>query len=195
MNDDASVRDELVLKLNTLLGGTPAILPGCEFFWAADTLELLEQRDSPITLLNRSQYLLVEFTPGIPPRGIDEALHELGLQGVVIVIAHPERNPLFARDPDRLARLVGDGAITQVTAGSFLGDFGRQARDAAIGLMQRGLVHVIASDAHSLSRRPPRMAEAREHVLRTWGAEAADGLFVSNPEAIAASLPLSWLPS
>jgi protein-tyrosine phosphatase len=195
VNDDPSVRDQLVMKLNTLLGGAPAILPGCEFFWASDALDLLERPNTPLTTLNRSRYLLVEFAPGLPPRGFEDVLHELAIQGVFTVIAHPERNPYFVDEPGRLEEIVRQGAVVQVTAGSLLGDFGRWARDAALEFFRRGLVHVVASDAHSVARRPPRQSDARELVLRTWGAEAEEALFVANPEAIVASQPLPWQPA
>jgi protein-tyrosine phosphatase len=194
VNDDASARDQLVMKLNTLLGGRPAILPGCEFYWASDALELLERPDAPLTTLNRSRYLLVEFASGVAPRGFADVLHELAINGVSALIAHPERNPLFVRDPDRLAAYVRDGAVVQITAGSLLGDFGRWARDACHEFFRRRLVHVIASDAHSVDRRPPRLSEAREMVRHSWGAEAEEALFVANPEAIVASQPLPWQP-
>jgi protein-tyrosine phosphatase len=130
----------------------------------------------------------------VMPRGIEAALHEFAIQELVAVIAHPERNPLFARNPDLLADLVARGAITQITAGSILGDFGRWAREASQEFFERGLVHVVASDAHSVGQRPPRLGAAREWVKRTWGTEAEEGLFEANPKSIVDSEPLAWLP-
>jgi tyrosine-protein phosphatase YwqE len=78
------------------------------------------------------------------------------------VIAHPERH-LSADMYDRIAGLIGDGALIQATADFFL-------REGGIGsgmraLAEAGLVHVLSSDAHSsLGGRPVRLAAAFEKV-------------------------------
>ena len=195
INDDAGVRDQLVLKLNTLLGGTPAILPGCEYWFSAEVLDLLGNEgntNGPITCLNRSRYLLVEFPANQVLESAEAVFHELSVLDIVPVIAHPERNLVFARDPERLARLLERGALAQVTAASLVGDFGLRAQHVADELLRLGLVSVIASDSHSVKARPPRMTAAREKVRKQWGAEVAKGLFEANPEAIIQSAPLPW---
>jgi protein-tyrosine phosphatase len=193
INDDAAVRDELVLKLNTLLGGTPAILPGCEYWFSAEVLDLLAKgKSGPITRLNRSRYLLVEFPANQVLESAEAVFHELSVLDIVPVIAHPERNLVLARDPERLARLMERGAIAQVTAASVVGDFGHKAQHAAEEFLKLGLVSVIASDSHSVEMRPPRMSAAREKVRKHFGAEVEKGLFDANPEAIVRSAPLPW---
>lgn len=85
--------------------------------------------------------------------------HALLERGHRVLIAHPERSPLVQRDPEALRELVRAGAATQVTAGSFAGHFGRTVREYAEGLLEAGLVHSVASDAHDAVRRPPGIAE------------------------------------
>lgn len=193
LNEDPRERDELILKLNTLLGGSPAILPGCEFFYTYDAPELWEQgADGPLTGLNRSSYLLLEFPGTLVPRDAENVIHELVVLGVTPVIAHPERNLEFARDPELLERFVSKGAITQITAASLTGEFGRPPLSAAHEFFRRGLVQTVASDAHNLVRRPPRLAAARERVRKDWGEDAELGLFEANPRAILAGEELPW---
>ncbi|MGH9399594.1 MAG: CpsB/CapC family capsule biosynthesis tyrosine phosphatase, partial [Thermoanaerobaculia bacterium] len=109
---------------------------------------------------------------------------------VTPVVAHPERNLVFARNPERLAELVARGALAQVTAGSLLGDFGKGPMAACEEFLRRGLVHLVASDAHSLDLRPPRLSAARDRVRRDWGREAEERLFEANPEALLKSRPI-----
>jgi len=194
LNEDAAGRDAMILKLNTLLGGRPSILPGCEYRYSSDVVDLVEKGESgPLTRLNRSRYLLMEFSPAFVPAGVAAALHELMVLNVVPVIAHPERNLVFARDPQQLESLVARGARTQLTAASFLGEFGRTAQAASEEFVRRGIAHAVASDAHSAGRRPPRLAAARERVRKTFGAELEAGLFESNPEAIVRNEPLPFI--
>lgn len=184
-NDDPRVRDELLLKLNTLLAGAPAVLPGCEYFYSSDAVELWEQGPAgPLTGLNRGPYLLVEFPATQVPRNAGDVIHELSVIGVTPVIAHPERNLQFVREPELLESLVRKGAIAQITAASILGDLGRAAAGASYEFFRRGLVHLVASDAHNVDRRPPRLAAARERVRREWGEAAANLLFDVNPRAV-----------
>lgn len=193
LNEDPRERDELILKLNTLLGGRPAILPGCEFFYTYDAPELWEQgADGPLTGLNRSAYLLLEFPGTLVPRDAENVIHELVVLGVTPVIAHPERNLEFARDPELLEQFVSKGAICQITASSLTGEFGRPPLAATLEFFQRGLVHLVASDAHNLVRRPPRLAAARERAKKEWGEEAEAGLFEANPAAVIEGLELPW---
>jgi protein-tyrosine phosphatase len=193
LNEDPGVRDQLILKLNTLLGGTPAVLAGCEYAFSSDAVELLERGASgPLTTLNRGRYLLLEFLPGPLPQATDAVLHELSLLEITPVVAHPERNRRFSGDPSRLERLVARGAVVQITAGSLLGDFGALPYEACQEFLRRGLVHLVASDAHSTGRRPPRLSAARERVRRDWGSEAEAGLFEANPDALLRSDPLPW---
>lgn len=187
INDDPSVRDALVVRLNDLLGGSPAILPGCELYFSAELPDLLEAEDSPVTTLDRGDHLLVEFPALGVPKSADAVFHELELLGVVPVIAHPERNLELASDPGRVRDLVGRGARTQITAGSLLGDFGRSAFEAAVVFHEEGLIDVIASDSHNLDRRPPRIRAAREWVQANWGEDAERRYFEENPAAMVGS--------
>jgi protein-tyrosine phosphatase len=194
INADPAVRNELLLKLNTRLGGRPAVLPGCEYFFSSDAVELWEKgSDGPLTGLNRSRYLLIEFSAATVPPNTESIFYELVLAGAVPVIAHPERNIEFARSPERLEHLVSRGALVQITAGSLLGHFGRGAERACAEFRRRGLVHLIASDAHSVQRRRPMLRAARELVAREWGPAAEAALFEHNPAAVIASEPLPEL--
>jgi len=193
LNEDPGVRDQLILKLNTLLGGKPAVLAGCEYAFSSDAVELVERgAGGPLTTLNRGRYLLLEFLPGVLSPSTNAVLHELSLMDVIPVIAHPERNRRFSGDPGHLERLVLKGARVQITAGSLLGDFGDAPYEACQEFFRRGLVHLVASDAHSISLRPPRLSAARERVRRNWGTDAEEGLFETNPRALLRSEPLPW---
>jgi protein-tyrosine phosphatase len=181
LNELQGSRDELILELNTRLGGHPAILPGCEYFFSSDAVDLWKLgAGGPLTGLNRSPFLLVEFPSTTIPMTAEAVFHELSVLGVTPVIAHPERNLVFVEQPERLARFVELGAMTQVTAGGLLGDFGKRAQSACDDFFKRGLVQFVASDAHSIERRPPRLAAANDAVTSRWGREAANALFASD---------------
>jgi protein-tyrosine phosphatase len=93
---------------------------------------------------------------GGDPEPILDAVHR---RGHWIVLAHPERSPLFRRDPSRLRALVANGMLCSITAASLVGGFGREARDFALALVREGLVHNVTSDAHDAVHRPPILRE------------------------------------
>ena len=122
---------------------------------------------------------------------MEEALFQLALAGFTPVLAHPERQANIQQKPDLLAGLVERGVITEVTGGSFLGDFGQAAQKSAVHLLKQNLVHVIASDGHTPTRnRPPVMGNSLAQVASLVGEKAARVLGIENPEAIIASKPV-----
>ncbi len=155
---------------------------------SAAELDLLHLGDGP--------YLLLETPHGIEQPGFDSYLFELRLQGVDMVLAHPERCPMFQRNPDGVARLVGAGALSAVTASSLSGGFGRTARDFAFDLLERGLVHALVSDAHDSRRRPPELKSGLSAAERRIPGISTElkWLVRDAPEAILAGRPLPTRP-
>ena len=181
LNEDPGARDQLIVELNARLGGHPIILPGCEFFFSSDAVDLWQLgAKGPLTGLNRTSHLLVEFPSTQIPAAAESVFHELGVLGVTPVIAHPERNLVFAEQPGKLARFVELGALVQITAGSLLGTFGRRAQEACDAFFDRGLINVVASDAHSMQHRPPALLQAMDAVNTRWGRDAANTLFAED---------------
>ncbi len=147
-----ALRSELAgaeIPLDVLAGGEVAISRLAEL--SDDDLRTVRLGDGP--------YLLVE-SPHVPTAGtIEPALFDLQVRGFGVLLAHPERSPVFLRDRERLRALVQQGALCSITAGSLTGKFGRTVRAYALELLEEGLVHDVASDAHDHTRRVPGLAE------------------------------------
>jgi protein-tyrosine phosphatase len=245
LNEDPAARDLLLAELNSRLGGKPEVLPGCEYFFSSDAVDLWEMKRrgpakprrsgrilqsasrkpesatsssigngplgiarsssqaqsptrhessirntktgavSPLTGLNRTNHLLVEFPATRLPESAESVFFELSLIGVIPIIAHPERNQVFVEQPEKLARLVSLGAR------SLLGLFGRAAQQGCEVFFDRDLVHLVASDAHSTKRRPPQLAQAREIIKKNWGSDAETRLFDINPSLLIQNQPIA----
>ena len=95
-----------------------------------------------------------------------ENLQERGFR---VLLAHPERSPTFLRDIRRVEALVEQGAFVQLTAGSLVGSFGRTAWRYCSVLLERGLAHVVASDAHSAIERSPQLVSIVEETVWRQG--------------------------
>jgi len=112
---------------------------------------------NPSLLLLETPYLV--WPPDFP-----RVCARLAYEGVVPLVAHPERNPMVQEDPALVERVVEAGGMTQLTAASVAGDFGRRTAACAHRLIELELVHVVASDSHGVSPRDTRMSAARKAV-------------------------------
>jgi len=137
-----------------------------------------------------SRYLLIELDSNGTPREAIHLVHELVVAGWWPVLAHPEFVPWLAADPELVARLVSLGALTQVTAMSVTGDFGRRPQACTWALLDAGLVHFLASDSHNTRRRPPGLRRAHDLIAGRWGGETARRLAADNPRAVVENRPL-----
>ena len=141
----------------------------------------LDPDELPRLALGEGPWLLVEppFTTVVA--GLDSTVGELHRRGHRVLLAHPERCPAFQREPALLESLIDGGVLTSVTSGSLVGRFGGEARQLALALLDAGLAHNVASDAHDDLRRPPSIADE----LRAAGLEAlGDWLTMEVPAAI-----------
>ncbi len=145
---EALERDGTALEVRT--GGEIAITQ----------LAALRAEELDALRLGGGPYLLLECPSDPSPWDFDAALLKLRERGEAMLLAHPERCPLFQREPERLVRLVESGLLCSITAGSMWGQFGARVRNFAIELLGAGLVHDVASDAHDSERRPPGLGAA-----------------------------------
>ncbi len=177
---------EAVERLNSLISRhelTVQVLPGAEYRIEHDLPERFG-RGELLTLNDSGRYLLVELPSSQIPAYTSRVIYELLLQGVVPVIAHPERNHGFVKDPSQLYNLIARGALAQVTAGSLTGLFGSTAATAAQLFLAHGCIHFIASDAHSPRGRAPVMSGALEPAGRLLGEDGAARLVKDNPRRV-----------
>jgi protein-tyrosine phosphatase len=184
----------LLRALQARAGNRIVLMSGCDFHLSYENIQNLLADKMPYTL-NQGDYLLAEFSDyGLAPNTLD-ILHKLRLGNLVPIITHPERNALLHEQGLRFfCRLVEMGCAVQVTAGSFTGRFGRLAKKFAERLLECGLVHFVASDAHDTQNRPPKLSPARAVVAERFGNEVAQALFVDNPRAAIESRPLPYCP-
>ena len=144
--------------------------PGAEVHICPDLVERVKDGRAP-TLMDNGRTLLLELSLTQYPVELENLVFELKLAGLEVIFAHPERIRFFQDDMSRYEAVVHQGASGQITTGSLLGTFGTDAADFSEELMVKGLVHVIASDAHNVRGRPPTMSDAVD-LAAEWVGEA-----------------------
>lgn len=190
-NTDESKLEELRAALEAELDGEPRVLLGAEVRVGEGMLQALERGPGAgVTPLAGSRYVLVEFSRHLPDPDPAGLVHEMVVAGWRPVLAHPEEIEWLTRDVAAVERLVSLGALLQVTGASITGGYGRRVQERARDLLDLGLVHFLASDAHDLSLRPPGLSVAAREVAKRWGDGVAELLTVTNPRAVLDDRPL-----
>ena len=133
--------------------------------------------------LAETSYLFIEFPSGSVPNYAERLFYELQTEGLIPIIVHPERNQEIIENPDLLYKFVNSGALTQVTAGSVCGYFGKNIKKFSRQLIEANLTHFIASDAHNVQNRSFKMVEAFEQVEKSYGMDMVY-LFRENAELL-----------
>jgi protein-tyrosine phosphatase len=179
---DPALNLERIELLRKRLGTRITLALGCDFHLMFDNIEDAIRTPAKYSI-NGKQYLLVEF----PDHGISQNMKEiffrLGTAGLVSIITHPERNPVLARNPEKMADWLRQGCYIQITAASLTGRFGKVAQKVSHDLLRRNWVNFIATDAHDLTSRPPMLRDAYDLVTEKYGKETAERLIVENPRA------------
>jgi len=186
---DRERHEELKYKLQEAAEGRIQFSIGCDFHFSLENIDDAVENPKRYSI-NGTRYLLIEFSNRSIPPNVGELLFLFTSRGMVPIVTHPERNPLLARQPEKILELVSTGALVQVTANSITGFWGETARSVSEWLLAQGAVHVIASDAHDPKRRRPVLSEARDAVARTLGEQIAEDLVTNNPGAIVEDKPL-----
>ncbi|NOY42610.1 MAG: hypothetical protein GXP26_12345 [Planctomycetes bacterium] len=167
--------NEHQIPLQILPGGDVRIEDGMiEQLVSGEVLSLGDLRKHVLLELPHELYF--------PMEGILSALERQGMTGI---LSHPERNRGILREPGLVPKLVGEGCLMQVTAGSLMGTFGPNCQQLAEWMITEGLVHFVATDAHGTKKRRPLMQRAFDRVRELAGKSAAKKLCIRNPGLVA----------
>ncbi|MBT2730144.1 tyrosine protein phosphatase [Bacillus sp. ISL-75] len=157
------------------------VLPGQETRIYGEMVDGYETGE--ILPIDNTQYVLVEFSSSHVPRYTEKLFYDLQTKGLIPVIVHPERNQEIIERPELLYQFVKKGALSQVTAASVCGDFGKKIKNFSLQLIEANLTHFIASDAHNTSNRTFKMREAFDNIQAKYGNDMVY-LFQENAELV-----------
>lgn len=158
------------------------IYPGNEIFYR----EGIEKRlaEDKIWTMAGSTCVLVEFHPDDSYEYLHQGLQSLQMAGYETILAHWERYDCLRRDPERLEVLAGSGVGIQSNADAVLGGQGRAVKKLVREMLEAGLVDYVATDSHSMDRRPPQLKKAYDYIQKKSGREIAERVCVINPQRI-----------
>jgi protein-tyrosine phosphatase len=181
------------LRLRIEDAGIPLqIVPGADNHIVPDFVGGLKRGN--LLPIGDSSYVLVEPPHHVAPTRLEELFFGILLGGYIPILTHPERLSWIEHKYDVVTRLAAKGVWMQITSGSLCGRFGRRPRYWAERMLEEGLVHIIATDAHNMSSRPPDLSEGYAKAERLVGTEEARHLVVTRPYGALVNTPPRELP-
>ncbi len=174
-------RDERASSLKNAIKGKISLVCGAELV-ASPFLD--KHTDLGLLCIEGTKALLIELPHSDFSIWIEEMVYHLVLSGYTPILAHIERYKAL-RDLDLLKKLCDMGCIMQVTCSLFSSpkfSDRRFIKKAA----KRGLLHVLGSDCHSDSWRPPCLKQGLMDARALISSEFSRQL-MTNTDAVAKS--------
>lgn len=154
------------------------VLEGSEVLLNQSMMDTLDK----VVPIENTKVVLVEFdlSLGRPKDESMDYLHELKVLGYIPMIAHIER--YFEKvNYELIDEWLAMGCILQVNRTSIIGLHGSTVQKRTLELITKGVVHVVASDTHSLSGRKCRLQDSYDVVRKKLSKEIADEIHINNP--------------
>ena len=148
------------------------VLPGQEVRIYGDLLQDFSD-GKLLTSAGTSPYMLVEFPTNHVPRYAGELFYTMKLQGIQPILVHPERNSGIIENPNLLFEFIEQGVLSQITASSVTGHFGKKIQKLTFQIIEHQLTQFVASDAHNVTSRAFKMREAFDIIEERYGLSTA----------------------
>lgn len=149
------------------------VFPGQEVRINGQLLEALD-KDDILFADTAGKYMMLEFPDDDVPHYTNQMIFDLQQRGIIPVIVHPERNTKIMAEPDLIYQLLEKGCLSQITASSYVGTFGKKVENFSRQLIEAGQGYIFASDAHDLPGRKYEMRQAFEKLRHEFGQELVD---------------------
>jgi len=165
-----------------------AVFAGAEVMVHPTTLQSVDQGQY-LTIGDGGKFMLIEL-PHAVFIDLREIVSGLMARNIRPILAHPEQvqELLFS---ERMAEdLIRLGCLFQLSTGNVMMPMSRRHAQAIKAWVQRGFVHVLGSDGHSPTRRPPLLADAAKIIAQWVSPLSANRICGMNGMAILQGLPL-----
>lgn len=159
------------------------VLPGSEVRLAPELTKEFE-KGRLMTLNDTGRYFFLELPDQFIPGAVISLINRLKRDEITAIITHPERNATIQQNSELLSDFVLAGALSQITAGSITGEFGRYIYKCSAQILKMQMVHFVASDAHSPMGRPPKLFSAFKKLVSMIGKTRAEKIMFESPQAV-----------
>lgn len=175
LDDFLSFRDKSVNELlRRLPAGSPTIIPAAEVYISD---YLFNNKNIDELKIGKSNYVLIEhsFSSSFSEATYDRLMNLFCDFGAKPILAHIERYGALMTDTEKLEDYIDMGCLTQVNISSFA-DSPRGVKKKLFKLLNTGHIHLIGSDCHNMTSRPPEYEDGIKEIIKKSGQDAVDTL-------------------
>lgn len=127
-------------------------------------------KEGVISTLNNSRYMLIEIPMYSKMNNVKEIFFELISNGIIPVLAHPERYMPYYNDIDFFLELRNMGVLLQINYPSLVGEYGSKAKKMAVKLLKQHIISFVGSDIHSdKGNKNEQVAKAEKKIKKIVG--------------------------
>lgn len=173
LDDFLKMRDKSVnALLRALPAGSPTIVPAAEVYISD---YLFNNKNIDELKVGNTNYILIEhpFSSSFSEHTYDRLMNMFCDYGAKPILAHIERYPALMEDIYKLEDYIDMGCLTQVNISSFA-ESHRKIKKKLFKLLNTGHIHLIGSDCHNMSSRPPEYEDGVKEIIKESGQEAVD---------------------
>lgn len=173
LDDFLKMRYEAVNDLlKALPAGSPEIIPAAEVYISE---YLFNNKNIDELKIGNTNYVLIEhpFSSSFSENTYDRLMNMFCDYGAKPILAHIERYGALMEDTDKLDDYIDMGCLTQVNISSFA-ESHRKVKKKLFKLLDSGRIHLIGSDCHNMSSRPPEYEDGVKEIIKHSGQEAID---------------------
>lgn len=171
LNDFVEKRNAAYSKLKQALPeGSPEIILSAEIYISKF---LFHNDDLSELCIGNSRYVLIEhpFSSSFSSQNYNRLANMCADYNVKPILAHIERYGALIEDKNKLDEFIALGCLTQVNINSFA-DASRHIKKKLFKYLESGRIHLIGSDCHNLTSRPPDYSAGAKAIKSKYGREA-----------------------
>lgn len=187
---DSLKRHSVVEAMNKVIqekGLNIKIHTGSEIFVTQDIVKLIKEKKA--TTLADSKYILFELPMNSMINYLDNVIFEIKSNGLIPVIAHPERYSYVQNDPNFVYNLIKNGVLFQANYASITGYYGKSAKKVLTKMLKADMIHFLGSDSHN-SKKYDNINESIKILEKIITKEKLEKLTTVNPRHILNNEPI-----
>lgn len=161
---------------------------GMEIFINNKAAQKIKERK--LLSINHTNYFLIEFDFEEDPQYVCDQIKKLKANNDNIILAHPERYQFIQKDLELAYYLEEQGCILQMNKGSLVGEFGSKCQALGIQMLEHGIIHIIATDAHDKTYRSHSLRRVMNYLYNHYSSLEIRLWFSENPSRILKGCPI-----
>lgn len=151
---------------------------GCEACIHPDIITFFKNNN--VITLGNSRHMLIEYPFNQMLFYTNDLLYRLRLEGIEVVIAHPERYRYFVNDFNLFLRFLDAGCLMQLDAASIIGKHGSRIKRFCKKVIKLKKAHFVGSDAHCAEHYRDWYLKSIKKVQQWAGEEYTEELYFKN---------------